>query len=149
MRQKGSKADITLRTCPFATTALADPETVCELHLGIAYGIADNLDGLVIDELVPKDPRRANCRLRCHVESGSARRERMPDGQRRPTLLATASSTMRAVTPISRSAACFVGWRAGSGRPGRASTPEVVRVDRKGPLAVAMPDPISYFSSTS
>ena len=69
LRQKGSKGDITLRTCPFATTALADPDTVCELHLGIAYGIADNLEGLVIDELVPKDPRRAGCRLRCHVEA--------------------------------------------------------------------------------
>ena len=68
LRQNGSKADITLRTCPFATTALADPDTICELHLGIARGIADHLDGLVIDELVPKDPRRANCRLRCHVE---------------------------------------------------------------------------------
>jgi predicted ArsR family transcriptional regulator len=69
LRQKGSNADVTLRTCPFATTALADPDTVCELHLGIAYGIADNLEGLVIDELVPKDPRRAGCRLRCHVEA--------------------------------------------------------------------------------
>lgn len=69
VRQQGSKVDITLRTCPFATTALADPDTVCDLHLGIARGIADNLDGLVVDELVIKDPRRARCRLRCHVEA--------------------------------------------------------------------------------
>ena len=69
VRQHGSHTDITLHTCPFATTALADPDTVCELHLGIAYGIAENLDGLVIDQLVPHDPRRANCRLRCHVET--------------------------------------------------------------------------------
>jgi hypothetical protein len=69
VRQRGDDIDVTLRTCPFATTALADPDTVCGLHLGIAYGIADSVDGLVIDELIPKDPRRAHCRLRCHVES--------------------------------------------------------------------------------
>ncbi|MGH3469938.1 MAG: helix-turn-helix transcriptional regulator [Thermocrispum sp.] len=68
VRQRGTNVDITLRSCPFATTALADPDTVCGLHLGVAYGIADSVGGLVIDELVPKDPRRAHCRLRCHVE---------------------------------------------------------------------------------
>jgi predicted ArsR family transcriptional regulator len=65
----GDHADVILRTCPFASTALADPDDVCSLHLGMAYGLADTLDGLVIDELEPKDPRRANCRLRCHVEA--------------------------------------------------------------------------------
>jgi predicted ArsR family transcriptional regulator len=68
VRVSGSAATITLHACPFVTTALADPDTVCQLHLGIAHGIAESLDGLVIDELVAKDPRRANCRLRCHVE---------------------------------------------------------------------------------
>ena len=80
VRQSGEKVDITLHTCPFATTALADPDTVCELHLGIAYGIADNLGGLVIDELVPKDPRRADCCLRCHVEAGPRHEGRL-DGR--------------------------------------------------------------------
>ena len=68
VRQKGTAVDLTLRTCPFESTALADPDTVCELHLGMAYGIAEGIDGLEIDELVPKDPRRAHCRLRCHLE---------------------------------------------------------------------------------
>jgi predicted ArsR family transcriptional regulator len=67
VRQKGGDVDITLRTCPFSSTALADPDTVCELHLGMAQGIAEGLDGLEVDELVPKDPRRAHCRLRCHL----------------------------------------------------------------------------------
>jgi predicted ArsR family transcriptional regulator len=71
VRQRHDDVDMTLRTCPFATTALADPDTVCGLHLGIAYGIAESVDGLVIDELIPKDPRRAHCRLRCHVEAHS------------------------------------------------------------------------------
>ena len=67
--RRGRRADIVLGVCPFATTALADPETVCSLHLGLAQGAADSLDGLVIDELVRRDPRRGGCRLRCHVES--------------------------------------------------------------------------------
>ncbi len=72
VRQRGADVDVTLRTCPFATTALADPDTVCSLHLGMAYGIAAAVGGLVIDELVPKDPRRAQCRLRGHLEPNPA-----------------------------------------------------------------------------
>lgn len=74
LRQTGSAVEITLQTCPFATTALADPDTVCALHLGIARGVADQAGGtLVVDDLTPRDPRRAGCRLRAHlVESPSA-----------------------------------------------------------------------------
>jgi predicted ArsR family transcriptional regulator len=68
IRQTGKRLEITLQTCPFASTALADPDTVCDLHLGIALGIADNLDGVVVDELVANDPRKANCKLRCRTE---------------------------------------------------------------------------------
>ena len=68
VRQRENTVDVTLRTCPFVTTALADPDTVCHVHLGVAHGIADVVGGLVIDELVAKDPRRARCRLHCHLE---------------------------------------------------------------------------------
>ena len=68
-KRRGNQIDIVLGTCPFETTALANPDTVCGLHLGLALGAADSLDGLVIDELLPRDPRRGTCRLRCHVES--------------------------------------------------------------------------------
>jgi predicted ArsR family transcriptional regulator len=64
----GDKVELKLQTCPFASTALADPDTICELHLGIAEGVAERVEGLVVDELIPRDPRRANCRLRCHLE---------------------------------------------------------------------------------
>lgn len=63
VRRRGQRVDIVLETCPFASTALADPDTVCSLHLGLAQGLADGT-GMVVDELVAKDPRRANCRLR-------------------------------------------------------------------------------------
>jgi predicted ArsR family transcriptional regulator len=60
------QVDITLTTCPFASTALADPGTVCQLHYGMAEGVVEGLEGFEIDELVPNDPRRANCHLRGH-----------------------------------------------------------------------------------
>jgi len=67
--RRGSTVDIVLGACPFETTALADPDTVCGLHLGLALGVADALGGTVIDELVRRDPRRGACRLRCHTRS--------------------------------------------------------------------------------
>ena len=74
-RERGDTTDVTLRACPFESAALTDPATVCGLHLGLARGIAETVDGLVIDELVAKDPRRANCQLRCHVEHPAAPRD--------------------------------------------------------------------------
>lgn len=68
VRQRGDTIEITLRSCPFESTALADPDTVCGLHLGIAHGIAERTGGLRVDELIRKDARRAGCRLRCHVD---------------------------------------------------------------------------------
>lgn len=58
---------IVLRNCPFAAAAMADPDTVCNLHLGIALGLAETLGTITIDELRPTDPRRANCVLTCHT----------------------------------------------------------------------------------
>jgi predicted ArsR family transcriptional regulator len=67
---RGNRADVVLRTCPFVTTALVDPDTVCSIHLGIAQGIAELTDGrIAVDQLVPHDPREANCRLRMHLEA--------------------------------------------------------------------------------
>ena len=68
-RTRRGHLEVVLRVCPFATAALTDPDTVCSLHLGIAQGIADTTGGrIVIDELIRHDPRRANCRLRIHLE---------------------------------------------------------------------------------
>ena len=66
VRRRGEGYDVTLHTCPFSSTAVADPATVCDLHLGLAQGVASRISGLVIDELEAKDPRRAHCHLRCH-----------------------------------------------------------------------------------
>lgn len=69
VRTRGDRIEVTLDTCPFATAALVDPDTVCSIHLGIAQGVADVTGGrVVVDELVPHDPRRARCRLLLHLE---------------------------------------------------------------------------------
>lgn len=66
---RGSAVDVVLRNCPFKSAVLADPDTVCDLHLGMAEGVAELAGGgLVVDELEAHDPRRANCRLRMHFE---------------------------------------------------------------------------------
>ncbi len=66
---RGRRVDVVLRNCPFESAVLADPDTICDLHLGIAEGVADlSGDRLVVDELLAHDPRRANCRLRMHLE---------------------------------------------------------------------------------
>lgn len=61
--EKGRKVEFVLGRCPFAEVAGSDPGTVCQLHLGLAEGLAEGLGGLEVERLVVKDPRRAGCRL--------------------------------------------------------------------------------------
>lgn len=67
VEQRGTEVDIVLRSCPFASAAAAMPDVVCELHHGIATGAAEQVGGVVVDELVAKDPRQAPCCLRLHL----------------------------------------------------------------------------------
>ncbi len=60
---RGRKVDLVLGRCPFADVAGSDPDTVCQLHLGLAEGLAEGLGGLDVERLVAKDPHRAGCRL--------------------------------------------------------------------------------------
>jgi predicted ArsR family transcriptional regulator len=70
IRRRGRQVEIVLQTCPFASAALADPETICRIHLGMAQGVAELTGGhVVVDELVAHDPRPASCRLRLHEVS--------------------------------------------------------------------------------
>lgn len=59
-------AEIVLHNCPFTTTALADRDTICALHLGIAEGLTDD-DRATVTELVAYDPRKAGCKLRIRL----------------------------------------------------------------------------------
>jgi predicted ArsR family transcriptional regulator len=72
VRRRGTKVEIVLRSCPYESAALVDPDVVCDLHLGMAQGVAARAGRIAVDELVRHDPRRANCRLRCHVTADAA-----------------------------------------------------------------------------
>lgn len=67
VRTRGRKVELVLHTCPFESAVLTDRDTVCDLHLGLAEGLASCTDHVAVDELIAKDPRRAGCRLRMHV----------------------------------------------------------------------------------
>lgn len=55
--------EFVLGHCPFQAAAEANPEVVCAVHLGLARGLADQVGGVEVEELVVRDPRRAGCRL--------------------------------------------------------------------------------------
>lgn len=63
VRRQGARVEVVLRSCPFADAALDSPDVVCELHRGLAEGLAGA--GLVVDDLVVAEPRRGACRLLC------------------------------------------------------------------------------------
>lgn len=68
VEHRRSGAEIVLHTCPFESTAVVDPDTVCAIHRGLAEGLAELTDDrVVVDEFLTRDPRRGSCRLRVHV----------------------------------------------------------------------------------
>ena len=69
--RSGERATLVLRTCPWSSTAAADPDIVCELHRGIAEGLVEDT-GTIVDDLVRENPRRAGCRLLLRVAAEGA-----------------------------------------------------------------------------
>jgi len=60
-----STVDLVLGRCPFEAAASAAPDIVCELHRGLAEGIAEATVGAIeVTDLIARDPRRAGCRLK-------------------------------------------------------------------------------------
>jgi predicted ArsR family transcriptional regulator len=56
--------DVVLDRCPFASTARIAPDIICELHRGLAEGIAATAAGAVtVTGLTVRPPRRAGCRI--------------------------------------------------------------------------------------
>ncbi len=70
-RQLGERVEFILRACPFSGVATIDPDTICGLHMGIATGLADQLDGVSVEALHRCDPAHAGCRLQFRVPAGS------------------------------------------------------------------------------
>ena len=69
LQQRGDDVEVLLHACPFATAAMADPDIVCELHHGMAIGVAEQVGGITIDGLDRTDPRLAPCRFRAHLDT--------------------------------------------------------------------------------
>lgn len=63
-QRRGGAVELVLACCPFQAAARANPEAVCALHFGLAQGVAERAGGVEVEGLVPRDPRRAGCRLR-------------------------------------------------------------------------------------
>jgi predicted ArsR family transcriptional regulator len=62
------RVDVILDRCPFADSAVTAPEIICELHRGLAHGIASAAAGdATVTGLVVKPPHRAGCRLELSV----------------------------------------------------------------------------------
>jgi predicted ArsR family transcriptional regulator len=60
-----STVDLVLGRCPFQAAASAAPDIVCELHRGLAEGIAETTGNEIeVADLIARDPRRAGCRLK-------------------------------------------------------------------------------------
>lgn len=59
------RVDVTLHACPFTAAVLHDADVICELHLGLAQGLAESVGGVTVEDLEVNDPRQARCRLRC------------------------------------------------------------------------------------
>jgi predicted ArsR family transcriptional regulator len=70
---RGRQMGFVLGRCPFTDVAATHPETVCQLHLGLAEGLAEGLGALIVDRLTAKDPHQAGCRLVIRREPASAR----------------------------------------------------------------------------
>lgn len=68
LRRRGDRVEIVLHNCPFESTAVDDPDTVCGLHRGIAEGLAERAGRVVVEDLITQDPRKAECRVLLQVE---------------------------------------------------------------------------------
>jgi predicted ArsR family transcriptional regulator len=60
--------DVILERCPFAASATTAPDIICELHRGLAVGIAEAAAGdVTVTGLVIRTPQRAGCRVQLKV----------------------------------------------------------------------------------
>lgn len=68
LQRDGDDVEVLLHACPFASTAVDAPDIICELHHGIAIGVAEEVGGITVDGLDRDDPTRAPCRFRAHLD---------------------------------------------------------------------------------
>lgn len=71
IERHGDRAELILEHCPFAAAASADSDLVCQLHRGMAEGLAEQIDGVVTEGLEVHAPQLGACRL--HLTIGPRR----------------------------------------------------------------------------
>ena len=71
--ERGRHVTFVLGRCPFEEVAAGDPATVCQLHLGLAEGLAEGLGDVTVNRLTTKEPHRAGCRLVLERDVASTR----------------------------------------------------------------------------
>ncbi|HET8931140.1 MAG TPA: helix-turn-helix domain-containing protein [Acidimicrobiales bacterium] len=60
----GDRTELVLEHCPFASAAEVNPQIVCSLHRGMLEGLASQVDGVALTDLIATDPRQARCLVR-------------------------------------------------------------------------------------
>lgn len=60
---RDGRIHIVLDRCPFAAVAAVDPKVVCDVHHGLASGIASVCGDVVVERLDVRPPKVAGCRL--------------------------------------------------------------------------------------
>ncbi len=63
LQVSGDQQELVLAACPFADLAGLQPETVCQLHLGLAEGIAERAGGMEVTGIRLADPQTGGCRI--------------------------------------------------------------------------------------
>jgi predicted ArsR family transcriptional regulator len=63
IRRRAGATHLVLGRCPYTSSVLADAATICELHLGLAEGVAATIGDVTVTDLIAHDPRRAGCRF--------------------------------------------------------------------------------------
>ncbi len=69
--QSDSGLEIILQRCPFVEVAALNPNTVCQLHLGLLEGLTREIDPKINLTLTARDPRRAGCRIKVKIPQGT------------------------------------------------------------------------------
>jgi predicted ArsR family transcriptional regulator len=62
-RTRQGLVEFALHRCPFAAVVQSSPEVVCDLHRGLAEGLAEGLGDVEVCQFIARRPPRSACRI--------------------------------------------------------------------------------------
>lgn len=80
LSQRADGTDVVLARCPYAGIVADSHRPICDLHLGIAEGMAEGIGGLKVISLTARDPASAGCCLRITETTAATSGEGGRDG---------------------------------------------------------------------